>query len=161
MLKTHFGVETLVLHEVLSDNLQTFLPFESSYSDCSYYTSSFLALAKEFQTPTQGRGSAEQTGVFLKSDNHLAFHQIIDPTLLILTEKQRLRFARALRILGLKPHYHLSELEANINPSTQDDAFWAICHQQLERCPAPLQTTEGTKKHALQEYIHSRNKGKL
>jgi hypothetical protein len=100
--------------------------------------------------------------MFLKNDNHLAFHQTLDPAQLILTEKQRLRFARALRILGLQPQYHVSELESSIIPSTKDDAaLWAICDKQLPECPAPLQTSEATKQKALRQYVHSKNKGKL
>jgi hypothetical protein len=156
-------VEALVLHEVLSNKLEAFLPFTNSTSDCFYYTSGFLALAttQDTQTSANGRGSTDRSGVFLKDDNHLAFHRILDPAQLILPEKQRPRFARALRILGLEPHYHLSELEASINPSNKDDTFWAFCSKQMTDCPAPLQTSEAKKRSALQQYIHSKSKGKL
>jgi hypothetical protein len=164
LLKDHFGVEAIVLHEVLSTNLQQFLPIECRFSDCSYYTSGFLALAapNEVQSTTHGRSSAHSNAMFLGNNNHLAFHQTVDPAQFILTEKQRLRFARALRILGLQPEYHLSELETNIDPSNQeDDALWAICDAQLAKCPAPLKTSKSTKKKALQQHVHSKNKGKL
>jgi hypothetical protein len=153
-----------VLHEALSDNLQTFLPSAVYFGDCSYYTSGFVALTapEKAQTPTHGRGSAHSNAMFLAGDNHLAFHQIVDPAQLVLTEAQRLRFARALRILGLQPQYHLSEMEASINPSTEDDdVLWAICDMQLPQCPAPLKTSQATKKKALWQYIDSKNKGKL
>jgi hypothetical protein len=157
-------VEAIVLHEVKSDELQTFLPGGCRFSEASYYTSCFLALAapEEARTPTQGRRSVHPSGMFLKCDNHLAYHQTVDPAQFILTEKQRLQFARALRILGLQPQYHLSELQASINPTTKDDDdLWTICDKQLPDCPKPLPTSDATKRDALRQYIRSKNKGKL
>jgi hypothetical protein len=75
--RTQFGVEVIVLHEVKSDELQTFLPGGCRFNEVSYYTSCFLALAapEEARTPTQGRRSVHPSGMFLKGDNHLAYHQ--------------------------------------------------------------------------------------
>ena len=42
---------------------------------------------------------------------------VIDPSDLIITEKQRLRFGRALKLLGLKPFVHFTQLRSNVPAS--------------------------------------------
>ena len=42
---------------------------------------------------------------------------VIDPSSLIITEKQRLRFGRALKLLGLKPFVHFTQLRSNVPAS--------------------------------------------
>ncbi|KAF1851796.1 uncharacterized protein K460DRAFT_41392 [Cucurbitaria berberidis CBS 394.84] len=129
ILRTHFGVEAIVLHEVLSGNVQSFLPEDTFQGDCIYYTSCFLALTQDMETESKshGRTSTHKNNLFLKPGNHLAFHQVLDPARFNLTEDQRLRFTRAMRTLDLQPYYHLSELETIVTSATQDDALWAIC----------------------------------
>jgi len=97
---------------------------------------------------------------FFKDTNHLASFQVLDLSQLNITEEQRLRFARAMRVLDLKPHYHLTELEELLNPSNTDESFWAMCHLPLTGCPKPGPAKRGEKKKRLAKYLQAKNEGK-
>jgi hypothetical protein len=67
-----------------------------------------------------------------------------------------------MRILGLKPHFHLSELEGLLTPVTTDDeALWAISDRQVAGCPKPSNKTRAEKKQFLQEYMQAKDGGKI
>jgi hypothetical protein len=138
-----------------------FLPDASNYADCSYYSTCFLGLSSPTRTADQShdRVAPHQNDAFLKADNHFAFHQIIDPTQLNITKKQKLSFARAIRILGLQPYYHLNELHACLRPENDEEDLWAICHNQLKGCPKPSSKSRSEKKRLLHEYIRSKSQG--
>jgi hypothetical protein len=163
MLKKHFGLQANILHEVLSSKLNNFLPNTFYGAECSYYTTCFLVLPSAYdidQTPS-GHMSPHRHDLYLQKDDHLAFHQIVDLSKLNITEQQRLLFASALRTLGLKPHFHLSELEALLTPTTDDKALWAFGKYQITGCPKPSNKTRAQKTELLQDYMQAKNRGKL
>jgi len=54
---------------------------------------------------------------FAKPDDNISFRQTIMPSSVVLSEKQRLQFTRAMRILDLRPHFHLTEMEKAMTPA--------------------------------------------
>ncbi|KAF2130768.1 hypothetical protein P153DRAFT_395196 [Dothidotthia symphoricarpi CBS 119687] len=154
ILRSHFGLETIIVHEAMSDELVRFLPNTKSMDGKSYHTSCFLALPHCSSGSQQGgRTALSKHSSFLKADNHLAFHQVIDPTTLSINEEQNKRFSRALRILDLKPHWQLTELETLIKPPARDNALWEICDFQIENCPEPTKKSRKEKNENLKGYI--------
>ena len=163
MLKKHFGLQANILHEVLSNKLHNFLPNTYDMAECSYYTTCFLGLPSAFESDhtSPGRMAPDQHDLYLQKENHLAFHQIIDLSKVNITEKQRLLFARALRILGLKPFFHMSELEALLTPTITDEALRAINDGHMAGCPKPPRVTQAKKMELLRDYMQAKNSGKL
>jgi hypothetical protein len=134
-----------------------------SPNDVSYYTSCFLTSVMPAKTTTTSgdRSSPHTNDHFLRSDNHLAFHQVIDPTQFGTADRQKLRFARAMRTLGLQPHFHISELDRLLTPSNKDNGFWEMCEHPIAGCPTPGPTTKPDSKHYLRDkYIRSKSEGK-
>ncbi|XPS72360.1 hypothetical protein M3J09_004525 [Ascochyta lentis] len=138
--------------------MQTFLP---GYNDAvTYNTACFLTLAspKDDELVPHSRTARQANGQFLKSGNSLAFYQKLGPTQLEITEEQRTRFARALRVLNLRPHFHLSELERCIDSSTKDARLWEIGDVQIKDCPAPNPKMRlWKKKKKLQQYLQQKD----
>lgn len=140
LLKTHFGIEAVVHHEVMSENLVSLLPDISGYSEISYYTSCFLSISppQSASKPNfRGRAAQHRNAAYLKNKNHLAFREIIKPTQLSISDQQKLRFAKAMRVLGLHPYYHLTELDALLSPDNDDKALWAFCGKWIKGRPKP------------------------
>jgi hypothetical protein len=108
-----------------------------------------------------GRLAPHQNNAFLKPDNHFAFQQVIDPTQIGISEQQKLRYARALRILGLQPHFHISELDALLTPDNKDAAFWTICHRQVDDCPKISNKPARVKRKLFREYLRTMTQGLL
>jgi hypothetical protein len=162
ILKAHFGIEALLLHEVMSDNLTSFLPDAIGYSEISYYTSCFLDLSSPpsaANPQSQGRLASHRNTVYAGGNNHLAFHEVMDPAQINITTQQKRGFAKAMRILDLEPYYHLTELEALLNPDNDDEALWAICDGQILGCPKPSEAERPVKKRLLKEYLQTKSQG--
>ncbi|KAH7090449.1 hypothetical protein FB567DRAFT_589847 [Paraphoma chrysanthemicola] len=147
ILRTHFGLDAVILHESLSDKLRKFLPDNFGPSMGHYSTTCFLTLAP-----------MDEKGPFLPEDNHLAYYKPIDVSAVHLTEGQNIRFARAIRELDLKPHFHLSELEELIKPTNSDKALWNICDRQIAGCPKPSEAKRRDKRKLLREYLNKKHK---
>lgn len=150
-----------MLHEVLSDDLVNFLPDANGFSECSYYTTCFLSLAVPMQTsgPTQVRTATHRNDVYLAANHHMAFHQTIDPNDLNISKQQKLCFARAMRVLGLQPFYHLTELETLITANSEDEALCAIGHGPLRGRPKPTQEKPAMKRKLLSKYLQAKSQG--
>lgn len=119
-----------------------------------------MPLDRQKHRTAKGCTAAGKHKHFLNVDNHLAFCQIIDLSELGITEKEKLRFARIMRILDLKPAFHITELETLIDPSTQDSELWEICNAQLKDCPRPTYASTETKKILLMKYLEKKGRGK-
>lgn len=141
--------------------MQRFLPDTYSPMDGHYNTVCFLVLTLTAPTKatSQGRKQIHTNRQFLHSDNHLAFYQSIDVANLRIDEEQRLRFARALRILDIQPHFNLSELESLITPSNKDESVWRICDNQLAGCPKPSTDSLQIKMEKLKQYLEAKDQG--
>lgn len=148
---------------MLSTDLVSFLPYPTGYSQCSYYTSCILALSlvEQVQGLTSGRTATHRNNVYLGGDNHLAYQKVVQLHELAITEKQKLRFARAMRVLGLKPYYQITELEATIATNEDDKDFWAICDQQLSDRPKVSTKPSWRKRKLLTDYIRGKNNGQF
>jgi hypothetical protein len=103
----------------------------------------------------------EEGGSYFKDENHLASYQVADLAQLNITDEQKLRFARAMRVIDIKPHYHVTELEALLDPSNVDKSFWAACNRQLAGCPKPRSSKRSEKKKSLEKYLQKSNEGKF
>ncbi|KAH7399003.1 hypothetical protein DE146DRAFT_514899 [Phaeosphaeria sp. MPI-PUGE-AT-0046c] len=160
LLKSHFGLEAIIQHEVLSSDLESFLPYPPGYGHCAYYTSCFLALPSPAQVEglSAGRLATHRNGSYLSTDNHLAYQKIIQPYELAITAEQKLRFARAMRVLGVDPYYPITELELIIATDKGDKAFWAICNQQISGRPKISTKSRWKKRKLLNDYLRGRNK---
>jgi hypothetical protein len=122
---------------MLSEEMYDFLPNSSDPEDHAYYTVCYLALPQIpiTSTPASVLDAAPQNVAFESGENHTAFRQVLDPSMLSLSEKQRFRFARAMKKLSLRPHYHLSELEPLITHPIQDENLAALCSCRELDCP--------------------------
>jgi hypothetical protein len=146
---------------VLPSKLVSFLPDDSKYGDCSYYTSCFLRLSTNARATTSlpGRTKTHQNDVYLQADNHLAYHRLIDPNELNISEKQKLYCARTMRLLGLHPYYHLTELETLFTADVTNEAVWDIFCDQLKPSLTPTQKRCLDKKELLAEYLQAKSQG--
>lgn len=149
------------MHETISSRLARFLPDTYGPSSTSYYTSCFVTLPSKTvaETTPGSRTEAHRNHAFLKGDCHLAFNQRIDISSLGISEQQKEAFARILRILDMRPSFHLNELESSLVPSTNDSALWNICDAQLEGCPEVSPVSLEKKKSRLKRYLERKNNG--
>jgi hypothetical protein len=111
-------------------------------------------------TASGDRSSSQTNDHFLRPDDHLAFHQIIDPTQFGTVDGQKLRFARAMRILGLQPHFHMSEMDRLLTPSNKDKAFWELCEHPIAGCPTPDAIAPYKKGRMREKYLRTKSKGR-
>ena len=140
--------------------MNSFLPEAGPPEYYTYYTLCYLALCTDSSGKHVGDDgkSARYPQLFAEDGDRTAFRQIIDPASLTLSANQRLRFARAMRILGLQPHYHLSELQVLISP-IKDDSLLKICACFKKDCPCPKDLSMWDKSNLLDEYLAGKNKG--
>ncbi|KAH7075683.1 hypothetical protein BKA63DRAFT_490637 [Paraphoma chrysanthemicola] len=155
ILRTHFGLDVVILHEALPKKLVKFLPDNFGGSIVNYSTACFLALAPPTQAVSsrQDRATPSEEGLFLPEGNHLAYYKSIDIFALHITEGQKQRFTRTMRELDLKPHFHLSKLEELIKPTNNDKALWDICDRQIAECPKPNKGRRRDKRRLLRKYL--------
>lgn len=151
-----------MLHELLSYELQEFLPGFQCRDDWAFYSSAFLTLASGTHAPygVTNREHDELSELYLPHGQHLAFRQVINPASLSLTEGQQLRFKKAINTLGLSPRYHLTEMQSLISPPSDDAAVWEICGKELEHCPKSSNIPVEKKVEKLEGYIEQKNDGK-
>jgi hypothetical protein len=129
-------LDVILLHEKLSKDLVDFIPdIFDGCDNCSFYTSCFLTF------PTDGGNWHGQERLSLAS-------------------KDRLRFTKALMLLGLKPYYHLSELVSVINPNTEDEDLRSIRHRPLPKTPKRDEESRKIKSQRLQDYLQAQHESK-
>ncbi|KAF2027553.1 hypothetical protein EK21DRAFT_91466 [Setomelanomma holmii] len=118
-LRLQFGLEGIILHEILSPAMHGFLPNRHTWNDHTYFTAAYLTLASSSVEVivSDVSSTSGHAGLFIDPEDHGATQQMIDPSQLLLTEEQRQRFTRAMKKLGLKPRYHLRELKPCLAPT--------------------------------------------
>jgi len=91
---------------------------------------------------------------------HTASREILDPSYLRITGKQRSRFSRAMKRLGIKPKYHLSELEPHIIHPMKDKGLAGLCSCREMDCPGEAPDLHSYERPACLEYtIQLKSKG--
>lgn len=75
-----------------------------------------------------------------------------------ITELQKLRFPRAMRLLGIQPHYHLTELASIASRDKDRKAFWAAYEQQLAGITKKSHLKK-KKKELLDQYLRAKSQG--
>jgi hypothetical protein len=160
MLRTRFGLELHIQHEILTSNLETFLA-ESRKDVYPYYTSAFMTLPVDNVNKKNSSRIKASTNnqSYLPEGNHLGFRQTIHPSTLNLSEEQRQRFVKAMRVLALSPYYHLTELASLLSPMNNDASLWEICDYQLKDYPAPARIPQSEKEKKLKPYMKAKNRG--
>ncbi|KAF1963081.1 hypothetical protein CC80DRAFT_487488 [Byssothecium circinans] len=162
ILKEYFGLETVIFHETLTAPMVRFLPSLNRRESNVRYTSAFLVLGSgTFHAPTNGHVTASHTNpLFMHDDHHLAFRQSVDPTKLLLSDNQCQRFSKAMRILDLTPHFHLTQMEssiASIASPTSDNSLLEICDFQLPGHPEPTFASRRVRAKKLKAYSRQQN----
>lgn len=97
---------------------------------------------------------------FTVPDDDISFRQTIMPSSVVLSENQRLQFARAMRILDLRPHFHLTEMENTITPAIEDNDLLGVCACCRGICPCDKNVNLGEKNLRLEQYLAKKNNGK-
>jgi hypothetical protein len=139
-----------------------FLPNAKDLEDHSFYTACYLTLAPVSVTsaPVSGVAATSQVRTFDSGSVHTAFRQVLDPSSLSISDKQRFRFTRAMKELGLKPHYHLSELEPHVVHPIQDKALAALCCCRDSQCPGACPDIHSwDRPSCLESVIESESRG--
>ncbi|KAH3945980.1 hypothetical protein HBH98_108880 [Parastagonospora nodorum] len=161
ILKAQFGLEAVVYHEILSEQMYDFLPNHQTSEEHAYYTVCYLTLPQESASSTfASSASADSQDQHVESNIvHTAFRQIIDPSTLIISEQQRFRFTRALKKLNLKPHYHLSEMEPLIVHPIQDENLACLCSCRDGDCPGACPDIHSwDRPYCLEQTLKSKSK---
>lgn len=164
LLKTHFGLEAIITHENLSDAMHDWLPNSGNDRERSYYTRCYLTPAFVRSNKgiiNSGRQNSYTNALFRKFRDHTAFCQVVDPSRLLLSENERLRFPKAMRCLGLDPCYHLSELEPHVIHPIQDELLMDICSCHKLDCPASPVHDPMDKAYFVASYLENKSKGEL
>ena len=137
MLKQHFGLEVIVLHEMLSDDMVRWADKHGTGSiyERVFYTTCYLILPDSGwnQTSARAEKSRKPARYIDNLNHHTAFRQTIDPSQLMLSDSQRNRFSKAMRLLGLELCYHLTELEPHIEQLIEDETLLSKCACKDER----------------------------
>ena len=160
-----------IFHEVLSEDLDMFMPRLNTRNDFSYYTSAFLTLASG-SYPSHQVGKSKLRGhhhVNGPQKNYLSFRERIDPIKLVISADQQQRFSKAMRVLGLSAHYHVSELESVISQphdkqengkGSDKEQLWNICGLQLPGGPKPDIIFPDQKQRMLRQFLSKKSSGK-
>jgi hypothetical protein len=142
--------------------MHDFLPNKHDFSDRAYYTACFLTVASSNRSSVSaGRvTAAAQPELFDSSMVHSAFRQTLDPTILSISENQRLRFSRAMKQLQIKPCFHLSELEPLVIHPIEDELLDGICSCPRFECPGACPDIHSwDRPYALEQVLKTKSKG--
>lgn len=118
ILESDFGLKAVISHQRIKSKQMKFMKqdFDLGYDDPPKTTICYLTLLNE-------RASDEftchdlYTGEDGGIDSATVMSSLIDPASLIISEKQRQRFGHAMKILGLKPYVHFTQVRNNIPPA--------------------------------------------
>lgn len=129
---------------------------EFIFDERMYYTLCYLTLTPQggMEYIVGGRTVPEKDKDSNRSGRHKSFQQVIDYPLLAVSENQRLRFKKAMRVLDISPHYHLSELEPCVGHPFKDKVLADLCRCARTSCPAPYTVRED-----FEAYTKEKNKG--
>jgi hypothetical protein len=159
------------MHEIVDETLRRFLPTLDLWLEYGHltvgdkvsYTLCYLTLASDTSEGyiVGGRTEPAAAEQFCRQGDHRAFQQIIDPSLLTLTESHRLRFKKAMRVLDILPCYHLSELEAHVKHPIRDKALSRLCSCSEDGCEPAHYMDEQEKADSFDRYLDDKSKGEL
>jgi hypothetical protein len=161
------------MHELVGNNLDMFLPTLGCWlpngnpvvKDRVSYTMCYLTLALDTsENPiVGGRPGTEAPEQFRRQGDHTSFQQIVDPSLLTLSESHRLRFRKAMRDLDISPYYHLSELEPHVEHPIKDKALAEVCAccDRQESCLAMRETCIWERVDCIEAFLEGKGKGEL
>jgi hypothetical protein len=159
------------MHEIVDETLRLFLPtlgFWIEYGNLTdgsrvSYTLCYLTLASDTSQEyiVGGRTEPAAPVQFCRQGDHRAFQQIIDPSLLTLSESHRLRFRKAMRVLDISPHYHLSELEPHVKHPMKDKALCDMCSCCGDDCQPKHCMDVQEKVDSIDKYLEGKSKGEL
>ncbi|KAF2130769.1 hypothetical protein P153DRAFT_395197 [Dothidotthia symphoricarpi CBS 119687] len=161
LLRLHFGLEAIILHEILPTPLFDFLPNSGFSEEFAYYTRCYLTLYSKSgdKRITGSPDSAPQNKLFHEYGDHMSFQETIDPSQLILSENDRLRFAKAMRLLGIRTCYHLSELAPHVVHPIEDEWLSDLCACGKSESICPHSDVKSyDKPYCLEEYLKSKSK---
>jgi hypothetical protein len=159
ILKSQFGLEALILHEGLSYTLSQFLPnYDNPALEYSFHTTCYLVIS-----PDSGRNDAFQfrchQGLFAAKDDAISYRQVIDPSSWVLTQSQRLQFGRTMRILALRPSFHMTELAPLVTPTVKCPALKDICTCLKSNCHNAKQISNEEKIKKLNQFLALKDHG--
>ncbi|KAF2130767.1 hypothetical protein P153DRAFT_395195 [Dothidotthia symphoricarpi CBS 119687] len=120
ILRSRFGLEVIICHEPLTEELRYLLPHrhlgDFFQYDHMWYTSAFLAIASVDKIDQSVITPMQQS--LAEIPNLAATYSVIDPPL---SEDKRKLFAQAVRLFKLRPHFHLSNIDLSVkNPGFSD-----------------------------------------
>ena len=169
LLQSHFGLRAYIFHESFSETMKNFLPhvYETSPYGAEHpscYTIAFLGLPPQQREGGVHHSTTRNNPNFAKDDSNTTFWEVIDPVALQLTEDQRLRFAKAMTVLDLKPHFPMTQLEPLIDPALGDQALSALAKTKLPIRPAKVNDPARlewlkTMERILEEVLKGKSKG--
>lgn len=83
-------------------------------------TVSYLTIPCQLATDQVGDSDGYETDGYFHADTSLC--SLIDPSSLVLTDEQRLRFNRAKKVLALKPYVHVTQLQNTVSAASETPA---------------------------------------
>jgi hypothetical protein len=142
-----------------------FLP-DAQYVDLEFedaqYTICLLVPAS--QPPSKAVAGNKKTAYahqqFADPNDDISFRQTVMPSSVVLSKKQQLQFARAMRILDLRPHFHLTDMEKVMTPAIKDGDLLGICACSRQICPCDKKVNLDEKILRLGQYLTNKNSGK-
>jgi hypothetical protein len=132
--------------------------------DDSYFTVCYLTFAVHSRDTTRfvGSGDAVDQERYIQEDDHIAFRQTLDPSTLVISEKQRYRFSKAMKQLGITPCYHLSELEAHVIHPIEDETLADICPCRDSNCPGACYDIHSwDRPSCLESFLEGKSRGEF
>ncbi|KAH8717040.1 hypothetical protein GQ44DRAFT_829512 [Phaeosphaeriaceae sp. PMI808] len=119
MLRSHFGLEVIIQHGPLS-KWRFPLTFDNSLVvQHPLTTSCFLVFPPDLnpERASQGRGVPHQ------NEPYMCDGEVLDPTQMRVSENQNARYNKAMRILNLELSYHMSELNALLISTNEEETL--------------------------------------
>ncbi|OCL12145.1 hypothetical protein AOQ84DRAFT_373363 [Glonium stellatum] len=118
VLESDFGLKAVISHQRIKVEETKFLKhdFDTTYDDPPKTTICYLIIPTQM-TSEDSTCHDLYVGEDAAIDGASVMSTVIDPSSLIITEKQRLRFGRAMRLLGLKPFVHFTQLRSSVPSS--------------------------------------------
>ncbi|KAF2114650.1 hypothetical protein BDV96DRAFT_647345 [Lophiotrema nucula] len=153
LLQTLFGLDAMINHEIMSKDLTFFLPdsyregFDIDVPCCN--TICYLV-------PASGRNVPKYDNPSLGVGRE-AYRSTISLPMLALTDSLQSRFTAVMRVLDLRPHYHLTDLSDLVMPSV-DKSIHDICMNELPGCPYPDTSHWSVKAGKLEGFLKEQNR---
>jgi hypothetical protein len=159
VLKSQFGLEALILHDGMNHTLSQFLPnYDHAPPEYSLHTACYLVTSPDSQTNDAHLLRSHQ-GLFAAKDDAISYRQVIDPSSWILTHSQRLQFGKTMRVLALRPSFHLTELAPLVTPTVTCSTLKDICTCVKSDCHNAKEISNEEKLKKLNEFLALKDHG--